>query len=232
MTQQHIINKVSSWYKTAGFYKRLVGFGFQTIQPYLTGKSLLEIGPADGAMTRLFAPPFTKLTLIEPSKNYVKLLHKQFPQADIHQTFIEHFKTEKIFDTIVMAHVLEHVGQPVSVLKRLRTMMHKKSRLILIVPNADSLHRNLGVSMGLLSKTTALNDYDKKLGHKRVYTRSLLQKHIAAAGFKIQSRGGIMLKPLSNNQMESWDKKIIEGLFETGKIFPDLCAELFCVCTI
>jgi 2-polyprenyl-3-methyl-5-hydroxy-6-metoxy-1,4-benzoquinol methylase len=232
MKRQHVIDKVSSWYKTAGFYQRLVGLDIRTIQPYLTGRSLLEIGPADGAMTQFLTRKFSELTLVEPSKTYAALLRKKFPAADIRQTVIEHFTTEKIFDTIIMAHVLEHVGQPVSILKRVKKLMQRTSQLILIVPNANSLHRHLGVAMGLIPRITALNAYDTKLGHRRVYTRKLLQKHIREAGLKVKSYGGIMLKPLSNNQMESWDKKIIEGLYLTGKTFPDLCAELYFVCTL
>lgn len=231
MKQQNIIDTVSAWYKTDGFYERLVFFGFETIRPFLKGKKLLEIGPADGAMTKLLVPYFTDITLVEPSHKYVTLLQKIFPNITVCEKQIETFSPPTTYDTIVMAHVLEHISEPVKILKQLKTMMHKNSRLILIVPNADSLHRHLGVSMNLLPTTTTLNEYDKKLGHKRVYTQTLLYKQIRSAGLKILSGGGIMLKPLSNQQMESWDKKIIQGLFETGKLFPNLCAELYCVCT-
>ena len=226
------INTVSSWYKTAGFYKTLVSLGFETILPFFRGKTLLEIGPADGAMTELLVKHFSRITLLEPSMRYTTMLKSRFPHAVITQGFIESFIPKETYDTIVMAHVLEHVSNPMSALGNLKKAMNKSSRLIIIVPNADSLHRYLGVAMELLPKRTALNAYDKKLGHKRVYTKTLLTEHIHKSGLKIIHTGGIFIKPLSNDQMKSWDSAIIRGLFSIGRKLPDLCSELYVVCRL
>jgi 2-polyprenyl-3-methyl-5-hydroxy-6-metoxy-1,4-benzoquinol methylase len=230
MKKQSAIETVSSWYKTEGFYKDLVSFGFETIKPFLKGKTLLEIGPADGAMTKLLAPRFSHISLIEPSEKYAKLLRKEFPGATIHRTFLEQFSPTQTYDTIIMAHVLEHVDQPVTALKKLTISMNASSRLIIIVPNAQSLHRHLGVAMGLLKTVYSLNAYDKKLGHKRVYDHTQLHNDIHSAGLRCIRDGGIMMKLLSNAQMESWNPRIIRGLFSIGKTFPDICAELYAVC--
>ena len=95
------------------------------------------------------------------------------------------------------------------------------------VPNAHSLHRQLGVKMGLLEKVTDLNAQDKKLGHKRVYTPALLSEHIQQSGLVADRIGGIMLKPLSNRQMNDWDEPMLKALFELGDDFPELSSELY-----
>jgi len=230
MKKQQIIERVSSWYTTSGFYKQLVNFGFQTIQPFLKGKTVLEIGPADGAMTKLLTRRFSHISLIEPSHKYATMLQKAFPKATIYQSFVENFHPPQTYDTIVMAHVLEHVPRPVQALKHLKKAMRKSSRLIIVVPNANSIHRHVGVAMHLLNDVHDLNAYDKKLGHQRIYDSVLLRSHIKRAGLSIVAQGGIMVKPLSNAQMESWNPKIINGLFKVGQKLPDLCAELYMIC--
>jgi len=37
----------------------------------------------------------------------------------------------------------------------------------------------------------------------------------------------VLLKPLSNSQMESWDPDIIEALYEVGKELPDYCSPIY-----
>lgn len=230
MKNQTTIEHVSSWYKTDGFYKQLVALGFESVKPFLKGKKLLEIGPADGAMTKFFTHSFRDISLLEPSHKYATMLHKSFPGATIHESLVENFVPPTTYDTIVMAHVLEHVTKPVAALNRIKRAMNQKSRLIIIVPNANSIHRLLGVAMGLIKTKFTLNAYDKKLGHQRVYDGSNLAKHVQRAGLRIVSQGGIMLKPLSNDQMKSWNPDIIRGLFNAGRQLPDLCAEIYVVC--
>jgi 2-polyprenyl-3-methyl-5-hydroxy-6-metoxy-1,4-benzoquinol methylase len=232
MKKQQTVDRVSSWYTTAGFYKQLVQFGFRTIQPFLNGKTVLEIGPADGAMTTLLSDHFPDISLVEPSGKYAIMLHKKFPEAVIHQSLVENFHPPGTYDTIIMAHVLEHITDPVLALKHLKKAMQKSSRLIIIVPNADSIHRHVGVAMHLLRNIHDLNAYDKKLGHQRVYDRAQLHSHIKRAGLSIVSEGGIMIKPLSNAQMESWKPKMIQALYTIGKSMPKECGELYCICKI
>lgn len=230
MKTTNTIEQVSSWYTTDGFYAQLVRLGHKTIQPYFYGTSLLEIGPADGAMTQLLTADFSRVTLLEPSQKYAKQLRAQFPDATIIQNTAEHVDTTVTYDTIILAHVLEHISKPVSTLKRIRKLMKPKSKLIIIVPNANSIHRFVGVGMGLIAKRTHLTPYDHKLGHKRVYTPELLTKHIQQANLRVVASGGILLKPLSNDQMKSWDPDVINGLYKAGTLLPDLCAELYIVC--
>ena len=60
----------------------------------------------------------------------------------------------------------------------------------------------------------------------------LLKSHLTSSGFKILDSGGIFLKPISNKQIEdTWTPEMIEGFYETGKYFPENCAEIFVVCT-
>ena len=81
--------------------------------------------------------------------------------------------------------------------------------------------------MGLLQRVDGLNERDVSLGHRRVYTREKLVEHVNSAGLTSLDEEFILLKILSNAQMEALDPKLIQALFELGHEFPDLCADLY-----
>ncbi|NLH39957.1 MAG: hypothetical protein GX445_07850 [Elusimicrobia bacterium] len=98
-------------------------------------------------------------------------------------------------------------------------------------PNANSIHRQAGVKMGLLKRENELNKLDKKLGHRRIYTLETLQNDINKAGLNIKEIGGIFLKPLSNTRIEKWwTKKMMDAFYELGKKYPEIGAEIYAVC--
>jgi len=227
------LEEISSWYSNRdwGFYTKLVHMGYRTLAPYLRAGNCLEIGCADGEMTRFLAERFSDLTVVDAAPSYVQAVKALIPDVEAHMSLIEDWEAPRRYDNIVFAHVLEHVADPIKTLLRLRGFLSRTGKLHVIVPNARSLHRIAGVKMGMLASPTDLNEADISVGHRRVYDASTLRTDIGAAGLTIEALGGIFLKPLSNGQIEaSWSDELIEAYFEMGKDFPDICGELFVVC--
>lgn len=77
-----------------------------------------------------------------------------------------------------MAHILEYVESPSLIINRAKTWLKDSGVILIDVPNANSIHRQAGVKMGLLKRVDDLNELDKKLGHRRIYTWETLQKDI------------------------------------------------------
>jgi len=187
------------------------------------------MGSADGEMTRFLREDFDRLHVLDASDDYVEKATSFGDNVSGSVALFEEFETELRFDTIVASHVLEHLVDPVAVLSRAREWLAPGGRLIVVVPNADSLHRQLGVKLGLLPATDALNEQDLEIGHRRVYRRETLEADLSAAGFDVTARGGVFLKLLSNVQMQEFDDAVVEGFYELGKDFPDLCSEIYAV---
>jgi SAM-dependent methyltransferase len=226
------LEDVARWYTNRewGFYTRLVHYTYRSIAPLLQGPVGLEMGSADGEMTQFLRRHFDRLYVLDVSPDYVRQAESLGENISGFVGLFEEFETDLQFDTIVASHVLEHLVDPVAVLARARQWVAPGGRLIAVVPNADSLHRRLGVKLGLLAATDELNDQDVGIGHKRVYRRETLDADLEAAGLSISARGGVFLKPLSNAQMlELGDDRLVEGLYELGKDFPDLCSEIYAV---
>jgi 2-polyprenyl-3-methyl-5-hydroxy-6-metoxy-1,4-benzoquinol methylase len=227
------LEDISAWYSNRdwGFYTKLVHMGFRTLAPYFSDGSCLEIGCADGEMTRFLVERFSDLTVVDAAPAYIAAVTKLAPAIEGHVSLIEEWKAPRQYDNIVFAHVLEHVLDPVETLRMLRRLLTSTGRLHVVVPNALSFHRLAGVKMGLLNLPTDLNEADLSVGHRRVYEPSSLRADVAAAGLAIEAFGGIFLKPLANAQIEeAWSDDLIEAYFQLGQDFPELCGELFVVC--
>jgi 2-polyprenyl-3-methyl-5-hydroxy-6-metoxy-1,4-benzoquinol methylase len=231
-TEQERLRAVAEWYSNrTGFYSQLVVYGFRSLQPHFIPGNVLEMGSADGQMTELLATHFDDISVVDGSADYVEAVRQRLPGVKAYTSLFEDFDPPEAYDNIVMAHILEHVSDPVAILQRAARWLTPRGRILIIVPNANSIHRLVGVKMGMLSAPTDLNDDDVRIGHRRVYTPETLATDIDAAGLRLVERGGIFFKVLSNRQIEeTWSPELIEGFYELGKDFPDLATEVLAVC--
>jgi 2-polyprenyl-3-methyl-5-hydroxy-6-metoxy-1,4-benzoquinol methylase len=214
-----------------GFNARLIDFRFDAMRPFLEGrKSCVELGSSDGRMTERLVTLFPDdLTAVDGTKQYVEEVARRMPQIEAVHSLFEEYAPGRTFDAAVLGHVLEHVADPVTVLEAAKSLLEPGGIAIVTVPNAGSIHREVGVAMGMLKATTELNDDDRRIGHRRVYTRDELVKDIEASGLTTQHVGGVYLKPLSNAQVERFPEELIQAFYEVGKLHPELCAELMVV---
>lgn len=214
-----------------GFNARLIDFRFEAIEPWIAGAGrCLELGCADGRMTGPLAAAVEKLTAVDGSDAYVAAVRERLPHVEAVTSLFECYEPAEAYDAIVMAHILEHVADPAELLARAAGWLAPEGRIVVSVPNAGSLHREVGVAMGMLRATTELNEADRSIGHRRVYTRETLLADVATAGLRPEHVGGVYLKPLSNAQIEAdWSEDLIRAFHEVGKRHPELCAELLVV---
>ena len=209
----------------------MVNYSFRVAQRYLAGDSVLEMGPAEGVMTALLAGTGKALTLVEASGAYCADLAARYPQARVVHALFEEFEPGRQFDTILLGHVLEHVQDPVDILRRAAAWLTPGSgRLFAAVPNARSLHRQGAVIMGLLAQEDALNDSDIKHGHRRVFNPESFRNAFYQAGLKIDVFGGYWMKPVSNQQIEdTWTPQMLDAFMQLGERYPDIAAEIYVV---
>jgi 2-polyprenyl-3-methyl-5-hydroxy-6-metoxy-1,4-benzoquinol methylase len=144
-------------------------------------------------------------------------------------SLFEDFAPGRQFDTLIMGHILEHVADPVAILLRAHSWLKKDGVVVITVPNAGSLHRMVGVAMGMLPDIHSFSPGDIALGHRRVYDRSLLRKDVEAAGFQCGLLTGVVLKPLSNAQMDSWTPELRSAYFALGEKLPDQACVLLAI---
>jgi 2-polyprenyl-3-methyl-5-hydroxy-6-metoxy-1,4-benzoquinol methylase len=230
---KEIVDQSSSFYFNTilDFDYKLCYFNFKTFEPFFTGNLALELGPASGYMTKNLINHFKEIHLIEGSEELLNKIPDYKNVKKIHSLF-EDYESNIKYDTIIMSHVLEHIEDPISILKKIYTWLADKGVFLVSVPNARSIHRMAAVEMGILENVYTLNSRDEELGHYRVYDMEKLEDDISKAGFTIKDKGGIFLKPLSNRQIEdNWTDEMIDGFYKLGHFFKENCAEIFIVCS-
>lgn len=194
---------------------------------YLRGSTVLELGPAEGLMTEQLVANGYKVTAVEGSHHFCTLIRSRIKNVNVVHSMFEQYETDKKYDNIILGHVLEHVEDPVSILRKARTWLKTEGRLLAAVPNARSLHRQAAVIMGLLPAEDALNDTDRHHGHRRVFNPESFRQLFIQSDFTIDLFGGYWLKPVSNAQIEAqWDSKMIDAFMRLGERYPDIAAEI------
>lgn len=210
----------------------------KSFMPFFKEGKLLELGSFKGDFTTRLTTKFSDITCIEASNEAIEVAKKKLNSdiSIINATFEEANLKEK-FDTIVMTHVLEHIDDPVKVLKRVNDeWLSESGKFLLVCPNANAPSRQIAVKMGLISHNSAVTPAEKEHGHRCTYTLDSLERDAKAAGLNVVFRTGIFFKPLANFQ---WDRILetdiisedyLEGCYQLGHHYPDLCASIFLVC--
>jgi 2-polyprenyl-3-methyl-5-hydroxy-6-metoxy-1,4-benzoquinol methylase len=205
--------------------------------PFLgKGRHALEMGCCDGYMTSLVAPQVASLDVVDGSTTWLERTRaRNLPATRFFLSLFEEYEADRRYDVVFATYVLEHVADPQQFLARVRALLKPDGLLLLVVPNARALSRQLARHMGLLPDLHSLTANDVNHGHRRVYDRVSLNRELESAGFLQVAQGGLMLKILADFQM---DKLIegdvlgapqLDGLYKLGLEYPDLCGSLFAV---
>jgi 2-polyprenyl-3-methyl-5-hydroxy-6-metoxy-1,4-benzoquinol methylase len=193
-------------------------------------KSLLELGLGHGITATIFGKHFDRHVVIDASPAVIANFKKTYPdsKAEVIESYFEDFNTDERFDVIVFGFILEHVDDPVLILKHFRQFLRPNGRMFVTVPNAAVLNRRLGHLAGMLPDLTTLSDHDRLLGHKRYYTVQTLKQDLELAGYVINRLEGIYLKPLTTTQMLShnFDQRVIEAFCLVAIDYPELSCGL------
>jgi SAM-dependent methyltransferase len=166
----------------------------ETLAPNV-GPRVLEIGAGIGNITDWLVPRELYVASdINPvylhflrnmafGKPYLQVDHIDLEDA----ARFERWKGQ--FDTVVCLNVLEHVGDPLTALRNIRTALGPGGRVVLYVPQHQSLYSSL----------------DEVLGHRCRYSRDGLTKDLTACGFTV-------------NWIRDFNKVGVPGWFVNGKL--------------
>jgi len=227
-------------------HKYAYNFDFDIIHPFMLKSFLpffmkgncLELGSFKGDFTKRLVPHFDDITCVEASDEAVAIAKNEFgDRIKFVNALFENAVLPVKYDNIVLTHVLEHIDESVQLLKKINDeWLSDTGRFFLVCPNANAPSRQIAVKMGLISHNSAITPAEKEHGHRITYTLDTLERDAKAAGLKVVYRSGIFFKALANFQ---WDrllatdiisKEYLEGCYELGQQYPDLCSSIFLMC--
>ena len=227
-------------------HKYAYGFDFDVMHPYMlksfkpffNKSSLLELGSFKGDFTQRFLPYFNDITCVEASDEAIEIAKSKLKnKVKFVNSLFETVSLPVKYDNIILTHVLEHIDNPVALLKRINDeWLTDTGRLFLVCPNANAPSRQIAVKMGLISHNAAVTLAEKKHGHNITYSLDTLERDAEASGLKVIHRSGIFFKALANFQ---WDRLLktdiispeyLDGCYDLGQQYPDLCSSIFIMC--
>jgi 2-polyprenyl-3-methyl-5-hydroxy-6-metoxy-1,4-benzoquinol methylase len=209
----------------------------RALDPFLPSGRALEMGCYTGDVTELIASRYDDVTVIEASGELVAAASARLRGRArfVHGTF-ETVQLPDRYDAIFLIHTLEHLDDPVSVLRRVNGWLTDRGRLFVVVPNADAASRQIAVQMGLIRSNDAVTDDERRHGHRKTYRMDTLEREALDAELRIVHRGGVFFKPLANYQFDKLmggdviSDDYLEGCYRLGMHYPDLCASIWLAC--
>lgn len=206
--------------------------------PFFIKGNLLELGSYKGDFTKRFLPYFDDITCVEASDEAIEIAKKELGKGiKFHNALFEEVDLPTNYDNIILTHVLEHLDDPIQVLKIINDeWLSDNGRFFLVCPNANAPSRQIAVKMGLITHNNAITSAEKEHGHRITYTLDTLERDAVFAGLNVIHRSGIFFKALANFQ---WDRLLktdiisteyLDGCYKLGHIYPDLCSSIFLVC--
>ena len=214
------------------------GFMIESFKPFFKSGNCLELGSFKGDFTKRLLPFFDDITCVEASDEAVNQAKvKLGDKVQFITGLFEEVQLPSLYDNIILTHVLEHIDDPVRVLKRInKEWLSDTGHFFLVCPNANAPSRQIAVRMGLISHNHAITAAEAEHGHRITYSLDTLERDARAAGLKVVYRSGIFFKALANFQMDQLlnsdiiSEEYLQGCYQLGQLYPDLCSSIFLMC--
>jgi hypothetical protein len=208
----------------------------------LAPRTVLEVGCGTEPFF-LDCPHVREWHTVEPAVVFAdaaRLAAAGRPGVVVHQGFLEteaprlrDVAARVPFDVIFVSGLLQEVPDPLRFLDAVASLCTLQTIVHISVANAQSLHRQFAVAMGLQESTTAFSKRNHTFQQRTVYDRDTLRHELESVGFDIVADGGILLKPFEHARMQAalaadiLTDAHLEGLAVLGETMPELASEIW-----
>jgi len=156
-------------------------------QVLLTGKNkkVLELGSASGYISKILKDNGCQVTAIEGNSKYIDELKKITDNVyciDLDDIILQDILNDQKFDVILLGDVLEHLKNPVDILKQIKSFLNESGYIVCSIPNVAHGSIRLKLLNGIFNYTeTGLLDKT----HIRFYTFKTIISLLEETGFLI-----------------------------------------------
>jgi 2-polyprenyl-3-methyl-5-hydroxy-6-metoxy-1,4-benzoquinol methylase len=208
-----------------------IGTGREIAAWLRPGDDVLELGCATGLMTEQLVAAGARVTAVDRAGHYLeRVAARRLPGVDVVAADLAiAFPDVGVHDHVLATSLLHQIPDPAAFVAAAAARLRPGGLLHLTVPNPRSLHRLLAVDDGHLASLGEIS----ALGHETQVTRMMDAEDLVAigvaAGLRPVHRGGVLLKPVPNAEMEALPDAVLERLLAAGRHAPELCAMSYVV---
>ena len=236
------LREYSQSYENLEFENEIVKYRRQAILERTSCRSPSHILEVGCGMEPLFLhlPAQMHVTIIEPTPSFFEnanLKSQDFENVHVEHSTLEEACLEARFDMIIVSCLLHEIEDQTRFLNKLHSLCGDDTIVHINVPNAQSMHRRLAVSMGLISNPYKISETQKRMQQSHPpFDDNTLKQVLNAHDFEVCDSGGYFIKPFTHNQMMHLlqagvaDDMVLDGLFKLGKEMPDLASEIWVDC--
>ncbi len=182
---------------------------------------------------------FEEYDIVEPTRLFHERaaeLSKGDDRIKVHFGRLEdtyHGLAGRKFDSIVLSSLLHEVEDPQSFLGATGALCGEHTIVHIVVPNAYSLHRLIGVKMGLMQDAHESSSTQQKMQQVRCFDLASLTELLKSSGFEVEESGTFFLKPFTHEQMATLQEiglltdQMLEALYAMDEYTPSLGSEIY-----
>ena len=174
--------------------------------------SILEIGAGAGAISRFLKKQGYRVAASDMFEAGIAYLKKSVDSCFVFNVIDDPIPTElqQQFDVLILGDLIEHLDEPVCVLRRIQPFLKKEGMILITVPALMQLW----------------SVYDEACGHKKRYTKKELAEVAKAAGYTVRDQRYFMFVPsivlFFLRRIRSWKKMGASELMAQEMRIPHL----------
>lgn len=236
------IEDYSQKYSVPGFERYKVCYRrkkiLEIIKKY-SPQNILEIGCGSEPLFQ-YADD-VRFTIVEPAQEFYDnalALAGGNERIVCFQGFFEDVSNQltEEYEMVICSSLLHEVEMPDRLLGAIRQVCSKDTVVHINVPNANSMHRLLGMAMGLLKDVHDMSGNNVDFQQNNVFDSDNLRKMVEDNGFVVIEEGSFFVKPFSHKQMYAMVEKeiinetVLDGLYKLGDYMPEFGSEIYVNC--
>lgn len=169
--------------------------------------NVLDVGIGVSPVSRALDGIPKTLTLVEPIQEFLDIDRERHP-LDTAERFVgtvEKLPTALVpedgFDLVLLSSVLHEASDPRTMLNSVWSLMCNGGLLIVVVPNRYSVHRILGVHLGIQESIESASPTEELMEQSAAYSRESLRELLSSCGFVENFSFTHFLKPFTHAQL-------------------------------